>query len=38
MNETEQRDYSLLKAVREAASGTLSGLEKEVSDEGKTLV
>ena len=33
MNETEQRDYSLLKAVREAASGTLSGLEKEVSDE-----
>lgn len=33
MNETEQREYSLLKAVREAASGTLSGLEKEVSDE-----
>jgi HK97 family phage major capsid protein/HK97 family phage prohead protease len=33
MKETEQRQYSLLKAVREAASGTLSGLEKEVSDE-----
>ena len=33
MNETEQRSYSLLKAVSEAAHGKLSGLEKEVSDE-----
>ena len=33
MNETEQRDYSLLKAVAESAQGKLSGLEKEVSDE-----
>jgi HK97 family phage major capsid protein len=33
MNETEVREYSLLKAVRESAAGTLSGLEKEVSDE-----
>jgi HK97 family phage major capsid protein len=33
MNETEQRSYSLLKAVSEAAQGKLSGLEKEVSDE-----
>ena len=33
MNETEVREYSLLKAVRESATGTLSGLEKEVSDE-----
>jgi HK97 family phage major capsid protein len=33
MNETEQREYSLLKAVREAAHGKLSGLEREVSDE-----
>ena len=33
MNEKEQREYSLLKAVRESASGRLSGLEKEVSDE-----
>ena len=33
MNETEQRSYSLLKAVSESAQGKLSGLEKEVSDE-----
>ena len=33
MNEKEQRSYSLLKAVSEAAHGKLSGLEKEVSDE-----
>jgi HK97 family phage major capsid protein len=33
MNETEQREYSLLKAVSESAQGKLSGLEKEVSDE-----
>ena len=33
MNETEVREYSLLKAIRESATGTLSGLEKEVSDE-----
>ena len=33
LNEKEQRSYSLLKAVSEAAQGKLSGLEKEVSDE-----
>ena len=33
MTETEQRDYSLLKAIRESARGELSGLEREVSDE-----
>jgi HK97 family phage major capsid protein len=33
MNKNEQRSYSLLKAVSEAAQGKLSGLEKEVSDE-----
>ena len=33
MNVTEQRDYSLLKAIRESAEGKLSGLEREVSDE-----
>ena len=33
MTETEQREYSLIKAVQEAAAGKLSGLEKEVSDE-----
>ena len=33
MNEKEQRSYSLLKAVSEAAQGKLSGLEKEISDE-----
>jgi HK97 family phage major capsid protein len=33
MNETEQREYSLLKAVREAANGNVTGLEREVSDE-----
>jgi HK97 family phage major capsid protein len=33
MTETEQRQYSLLKAVQESAAGKLSGLEKEVSDE-----
>ena len=33
MNETEQREYSLIKAVQETAQGKLSGLEKEVSDQ-----
>lgn len=33
MTETEQRDYSLLKAIRESARGELSGLEREVSDD-----
>jgi len=33
MNETEQREYSLLKAISETAQGRLSGLEREVSDE-----
>ncbi len=33
MNETEQREYSLIKAVQETAQGRLSGLEKEVSDQ-----
>tara|TARA_R100000654_G_scaffold821_4_gene3166 strand:+ start:373 stop:3447 length:3075 start_codon:yes stop_codon:yes gene_type:complete len=33
MNVAEKRDYSLIKAIRESASGKLSGLEREVSDE-----
>jgi HK97 family phage major capsid protein len=33
MNETEQREYSLLKAISETAQGKLSGLEREVSEE-----
>jgi len=33
MNVTEQREYSLIKAVQETAQGNLSGLEKEVSDQ-----
>lgn len=33
MNVAEKRDYSLIKAIRESASNSLSGLEREVSDE-----
>ncbi len=33
MNQKEQREYSLLKAINESAQGKLSGLEREVSDE-----
>ena len=33
MNESEQREYSLIKAISESAQGKLSGLEKEASDE-----
>ena len=33
MNQKEERSYSLVKAINEAAHGKLSGLEREVSDE-----
>ena len=33
MNQSEQREYSLIKAISESAQGKLSGLEKEASDE-----
>ena len=33
MKSEEKREYSLLKAIQESATGNLSGLEREVSDE-----
>ena len=33
MKSEDKREYSLIKAIRESASNTLSGLEKEMSDE-----
>ena len=33
MKTEEKREYSLLKAIQESATGNLSGLEREVSDE-----